>query len=162
VSKFRIGSAYDVHRLIAGEGIVLGGVKVPCNFQTVAHSDGDVVFHALGEAIMGSLALGDLGTYFPPDDDKYSNMDSILIIDFCRNKLKESNFEICNLDISIIAEKPKLKSLIFSIRNSVANALGIDLNQVSVKAGTNEGLDAIGREQAIGCFATVLIEKRQN
>jgi len=162
MTNTRIGSAYDVHRLEKGDGIILGGVKIECDKKTIAHSDGDVVYHALGEAIMGSLALGDLGTFFPPEDDKYLNMNSIKIIDFCNEKLKENNFEICNVDVSIIVEKPKLKPYILIIRNSIKNALHINLEQVSVKAGTNEGLDAIGRDEAIGCFATVLIQRSQN
>lgn len=159
MKNIRIGSAYDVHRLAEGKWIILGGVKIPCEYSTIAHSDGDVVYHALGEAIMGSLSLGDLGTYFPPNDDRYLNMNSVEIINFCRKKLEERKFEICNMDISIIAEKPKLKSFILDIRKSIASNLRVDLDQVSVKAGTNEGIDAIGKSQAIGCFATVLIQK---
>jgi 2-C-methyl-D-erythritol 2,4-cyclodiphosphate synthase len=158
----RIGSAYDVHRLEKGDGIILGGVNIECDKKTIAHSDGDVLYHALGEAILGSLALGDLGTFFPPEDDKFLNMNSVKIIDLCNEKLKEANFEICNVDVSIILEKPKLKPYILIIRNSIKDALHVKLEQVSVKAGTNEGLDAIGRGEAIGCFATVLIQKRQN
>jgi len=159
MTDIRIGSAYDVHRLVKGEGIILGGVFIECEYETVAHSDGDVLYHALGEAIFGSLALGDLGKYFPPEDDKYLNMDSQRIIDFAVEKLSDAGYEICNLDISVICEKPKLKSHISDMRNHVKDVLKLDLNQVSIKAGTNEGLDAIGRGEAIGCFATVLIQK---
>jgi len=154
-----IGSAYDVHRLVKGKGIVLGGVFIECEYETVAHSDGDVLYHALGEAIFGSLALGDLGKYFPPEDDKYLNMDSQRIIDFAMEKLSEAGYEICNLDVSVICEKPKLKPHILDVRNHLKDVMKLDLNQVSIKAGTNEGLDAIGRGEAIGCFATVLIQK---
>ena len=159
MAKLRIGSAYDVHQLTQGDSIILAGVKIACAYHTIAHSDGDVVYHALGEAILGSLALGDLGTYFPPEDDSFLNMDSALIIKFCQNKLDEAKYEICNIDISIIAESPKLQPHILSMRNSIKDILQLELNQVSVKAGTNEGLDAIGQKKAIGCFATVLIQK---
>jgi len=160
MSHIRVGSAYDVHRLTKGEGIFLGGIFIKCEYETVAHSDGDVLYHALGEAIFGSLALGDLGTYFPPEDDEYLNMNSQRIIDFAMGKLSDLGYEICNLDVSVICEKPKIKSHILEMRNHVKDVMKLDLNQVSIKAGTNEGLDSIGRGEGIGCFATVLIQKR--
>src|SRR5574344_225117 len=158
---FRIGSAYDVHRLEKGGYIVLAGIKIPCRYKTIAHSDGDVVFHALGEAFLGSLALGDLGKFFPPNDDKFLNMDSKDIILFVKEKLHEYNYSILNLDVSIILETPKLKDYILDMRKNTAEILELDMDQVSIKAGTNENLDSIGGSSGIAAFANVLIFKNK-
>ncbi|MCI2068745.1 MAG: 2-C-methyl-D-erythritol 2,4-cyclodiphosphate synthase [Bacilli bacterium] len=159
-SLFRIGSAYDVHRLSEGDGILLGGIKIPCAYKTEAHSDGDVVYHALAEALLGSLALGDLGTYFPPEDSKTEGMDSSLILKKALSLISEKGYQVSNVDISVILEKPKLRPFIEKIRANLAQELKTEISNVSLKAGTNEGLDAIGEQKAIGCFASVLVMKK--
>jgi 2-C-methyl-D-erythritol 2,4-cyclodiphosphate synthase len=156
-APFRIGSAYDVHRLEKGDFIILGGVKIACPYKTIAHSDGDVVIHALSEAILGALALGDLGTFFPDTDEKTKGMDSSLILALALKKAEEKGYRISNVDISVIAEAPHLASYILSIRKSLAVKLKTEIDNVSLKAGTNEGLDAIGQKKAIGAFASVLL-----
>lgn len=159
-SLYRIGSAYDVHRLSQGDGILLGGIRIPCEFKTEAHSDGDVVYHALAEALLGSLALGDLGTYFPPENQKTAGMDSSLILKKALSLVAGKGYQVSNVDISVILERPKLKPFIETIRHKLAEELNTQIDNVSLKAGTNEGLDAIGAQKAIGCFASVLVMKK--
>lgn len=157
MSKYRIGSAYDVHRLEKGNGFVIGGEYITCDFKTIAHSDGDVVYHALSEAIFGSLALGDLGKFFPPSDPSFKDMNSARILEFAKAKLEEKGYKISNVDVSIILERPKLKDHIDDMRKNVARVLDIDLDDVSIKAGTNEKLDSLGESRGVGAFASVLI-----
>lgn len=156
---YRIGSSYDIHQLVEGGGFKLGGIYIKCPYKIIAHSDGDVVFHALSEAILGSLALGDLGKFFPPEDDKYLNMDSSKILLFTFDKLKEKGYEINNIDLSIILEKPKLKTYIDEIRINISKLLNIEFDQISLKAMTNEKMDSLGQNKAVSCFATILIKK---
>ena len=157
--EYRIGSSYDVHALKAGNQIKLGGINIPCEYSCIAHSDGDVVFHSLSEAMLGSLALGDLGTYFPDNDPKYLNYDSSKILEFCYSLVKKEGYIINNIDISIILEKPKLKDYILSIRENIANLLQIDISQISIKAMTNEKLDSLGQNKAVASFVSLLIKK---
>lgn len=156
-TAIRIGSAYDVHRLEKGEGIILGGVRIPCEFRTVAHSDGDVLLHALAEAVFGALAIGDLGTYFPPEDQKTTGIDSSLILKLALDKARESGYELYNADLSLILEKPKIKDYILPIRENLAKLTGLDIADISVKAGTNERLDDLGEGKGIGCFCSLLL-----
>lgn len=156
-SAIRTGSAYDVHRLEKGDGLLLGGVKIPCEYKTVAHSDGDVLLHALSEAILGALAIGDLGTFFPPEDEKTAGMDSKKILGLALSKAKELGFEVYNVDLSLILERPKVKAYIPTIRENLAKCLGMDVKDISVKAGTNEGLDSLGQGEGVGCFCTLLL-----
>lgn len=155
--KLKIGSSYDVHRLDKGEYILLGGVKIPCDFSTVAHSDGDVIYHALAESILGGLALGDLGTYFPPNSTKTKDMNSFEILSFALKEMEKRNFKVNNVDISLILQRPKIKTYIPQIREKLARELNVDEDCVSVKAGTNEKLDDLGKGLGIGCFATILL-----
>lgn len=135
----------------------MGGVQVPCEFKAVAHSDGDVLLHALAEAVMGGLAIGDLGTFFPDTSEKTKGMDSSLILEFALNEAEKKGYKLGNADISLIAEAPKLSPFILPIRKKLAELCKTDISCISVKAGTNEGLDAIGQKKAIGCFASVLL-----
>ncbi len=158
--EYRIGSSYDVHAFEEKENsfIVVGGQKINCNYKLVAHSDGDVVFHALSEALLGSLALGDLGLHFPVNDHKYDNYDSSKILTYCYDLVRQKGYVINNVDISIILESIKLKPYIDSIRKNIASILEIDIDQVSIKAMTNEKLDDLGANKGISSFATVLIK----
>ena len=153
----RIGFASDIHQLVANRKLILAGVAIPFEKGEKAHSDGDVVYHALGESILGALALGDLGTHFPDSDPQYKDMDSSLIIKRIKRMIDERNYRVNNIDISITLEAPKLKPYIEEMRNNIARLLEININQVSVKAGTNEKLDEIGKGKAVKAESIVLL-----
>ena len=157
----RIGFASDIHRLVKGRKLMLAGIHVPANLGEQAHSDGDVVFHACAEAILGALALGDLGTHFPDSDNQYKDIDSSILIKRVVAMMKENGCQINNVDISITLEKPKLKDYIFSMRENLAGLLETDINNVSIKAGTNEGLDALGKGEAVKAEAIVLLKEAE-
>ena len=157
---FRIGQARDIHRLEDnGRPFVLGGVNIPFSKGPVSHSDGDVLYHAISEALLGSLAKGDLGTFFPDTDDKYKNMDSSFILKSCYEMIKKEGYHIVNLDTNIICERPKLGKYLLKIRENIAELLDLDIDRVSVKAQTNEKCGEIGLELAIEATCVVLIEK---
>ena len=153
----RIGFASDIHQLVENRKFILAGVVIPFEKGEKAHSDGDVVYHALGESILGALALGDLGTFFPDNDERYKDMDSSVIVKNIVNMMFEKGYRVNNVDISITLEKPKLKDHIFDMRNNIAQLLQVDLNQVSVKAGTNEKLDEIGKGNAVKAESIILL-----
>ena len=157
----RIGFASDIHRLVEGRRLMLAGIHVPANFGEQAHSDGDVVFHACAEAILGALALGDLGTHFPDNDNQYKDIDSSILVKRVVLMMKENGCQINNIDVSITLEKPKLKDYIFSMRENLANLLETNIENVSIKAGTNEGLDALGRGEAVKAEAIVLLKEAE-
>ena len=158
-NNMRIGFASDIHKLVEGRKLILAGVHIPAPFGELAHSDGDVVYHAVGESILGALALGDLGTHFPDTDMKYKDMDSSFIIKEIVKMMKERGYEINNIDVSITLERPKLKSFIISMRNNLANLLETNIYNVSIKAGTNEGLDALGKGEAVKAESIVLLKE---
>lgn len=145
----RVGFASDIHRLDVGRKLILSGIVIPFEKGEVAHSDGDVVFHAVGESILGALALGDLGKFFPDNDDKYKDIDSSIILKNIVNMMKERSFKINNIDVSITLEKPKLATYINSMRQNLAKLLETRIENVSIKAGTNEKLDALGSGEAV-------------
>ena len=154
----RIGFASDIHKLVAGRPLMLSGVNVPSSVGELAHSDGDVVYHAVSEAILGALVLGDLGTHFPDTDDKYKDIDSSLIVKEVVVLMKKEGYEVKNVDVSITLEQPKLKPFILKMRENLATLLETDFENVSIKAGTNEGLDAIGQGLAVKAEAIVLLK----
>lgn len=153
----RIGFASDIHQLVENRKLILGGVVVPFEKGEKAHSDGDVVYHALGESILGALALGDLGTHFPDNDDKYKDMDSSLIIKEVTRLMDERGYKVNNVDISITLERPKLKPYIENMRQNIARLLNTDISNVSLKAGTNEKMDEIGKGNAVKAESIVLL-----
>ena len=155
----RIGFASDIHRLVEGRKLMLSGVCVPCNVGELAHSDGDVVYHATSEAILGALALGDLGKFFPGTPE-YKDIDSALIVKKVVSMMVEKGYEINNIDVSITLEKPKLAPYIMEMRQNLALLLNTPLENVSVKAGTNEGIDEIGQGKAVKADAIVLLKKK--
>ena len=157
----RTGFASDIHRLVEGRKLMLAGIHVPANFGEQAHSDGDVVFHACAEAILGALALGDLGTHFPDNDNQYKDIDSSILVKRVVLMMKENGCQINNIDISITLEKPKLKDYIFSMRENLASLLETSIKNVSIKAGTNEGLDALGKGEAVKAEAIVLLKEAE-
>ena len=156
----RIGFASDIHQLVENRKLILAGVVIPFHLGEKAHSDGDVVYHALAESILGALALGDLGKFFPDTDDKYLDMDSSIIVKEVYKKMDELGYKINNVDISITLEKPKLRDRIDEMRSNIAKLLNTDINNVSVKAGTHEKIGPLGNLEAIKAESIVmLIEK---
>ena len=153
----RIGFASDIHRLVANRPLILGGIKIPYEKGELAHSDGDVVYHALTESLLGALALGDLGTHFPDNDPKYKDIDSSILVKEVMVKVDEKGYKISNIDISITLEQPKLRSYIDEMRKNIAKLTNVNIDQVSVKAGTNEKLDDIGRGEAVKAESIVLL-----
>ncbi len=158
--NFRIGQGYDVHSLAEGETLWLGGVLVPHSKGTVAHSDGDVVIHAICDALLGAAKLGDIGTYFSDTSAEFKNIDSKILLDKTYLLVKEKGYLIVNIDCTISAQQPKLKPFIPEMEKTMAAVLGIDENQVSVKATTTEKLGFEGREEGISVNAVVLLKKR--
>lgn len=156
-NNYKIGHAYDIHVTKKGDFIMLGGIKIESSYGILAHSDGDVLLHAISEAILGALGLGDLGTHFPDTDDKYKNLESKEILKYVKSKMEENNYQIINIDASVYAEEPKLNKHINKIRESISNILEIDYNCVNIKAGTNEGVGEIGRKEAIASEAICLL-----
>lgn len=155
----RIGHAWDTHRLVSNRPLILGGVEITNDLGLFGHSDADVLLHAIAEALLGSLALGDLGTFFPDNDIKYKNMDSKIILREVYNMIKEKGYKIVNIDSTIYAEKPKLRPYIDIIRESISKVLNIDVDQISVKATTHEKMGSVGKLEAISSEAVVLVEK---
>lgn len=155
----RIGTGYDVHRLVEGRRLVLCGVEVPSELGLLGHSDADVAVHALMDAILGALALGDIGKLFPDSDPQYKGADSMKLLSQVVGLMTENGYALGNLDITIIAERPKLAKRIAAMRESLAAAFGCDITQVSVKATTEEGLGLAGN--GIGAQASVLLVSRQ-
>lgn len=153
----RIGFASDIHQLVPERKLILGGVVVPYELGEKAHSDGDVVYHALAESILGALALGDLGKHFPDTSDEFLDIDSAQIVEKVWELMDEKGYKVGNIDISITLEKPKLANYIEQMRLNIANLLNIEYSNVSVKAGTNEKMDALGRNEAVKAESIVLL-----
>ena len=155
----RIGHGYDVHRLTENRKLILGGVEIPYEKGLLGHSDADVLTHAVMDAFLGALALGDIGKHFPDNDPEYKGADSILLLKEVCRVLADYNYRIVNIDSTVIAQQPKLKPHIDEMRKNIANACGIDISLVSVKATTEEKLGFTGRLEGISAHAVCLIEK---
>jgi 2-C-methyl-D-erythritol 2,4-cyclodiphosphate synthase len=153
----RIGQGYDVHAFGEGDHIMLGGVRVPHRCGVLAHSDGDVILHALCDAMLGALALGDIGVHFPPSDERWKGADSSRFVSHCNALLAERGWQVGNADITVICERPKVGPHALAMRETVAQLLGIMLDRVSIKATTSEKLGFTGREEGIAAQATVLL-----
>ena len=153
----RIGFASDIHPLVENRKLILAGVVIPSPVGEKAHSDGDVVYHALAESILGALALGDLGKHFPDNDDKYLNIDSSFIVKEVVKMMDELGYKVNNIDLSITLEQPKLKDRIDEMRRNIANLLNTDIKNVSVKAGTHEKVGPLGRGEAVKAESIVLL-----
>lgn len=160
--SYRIGQGYDVHRLAEGETLWLGGILIPHSKGTVAHSDGDVLIHAICDALLGALKLGDIGTHFPDNSSEFKNIDSKLLLKRSYQLVQGKGFEIVNIDFTISAQKPKLKPFIPEMEQAMAEVLGIDANLISVKATTTEKMGFEGREEGISVLAVVLLEERKS
>ena len=154
----RIGHGYDTHRFGAGRPLILGGVAIPHEQGLLAHSDGDVVIHALCDALLGAAALGDLGTHFPDDDSDFKDIDSRNLLRKTQTLLADQGWKLVNADITIIAEGPKLAPHIDAMRANLSADLGVHQGAVSIKATTNEKMDAVGQKQGIAVHAVALID----
>lgn len=158
---FRIGQGYDVHRLAEGETLWLGGVLLSHSKGTVAHSDGDVLIHAICDALLGALKLRDIGTHFPDTSADYKNIDSKILLKKCYDLVKEKGYELVNIDSTVRAQQPKLKPYIPEMESCMAQVLGVEEDKVSVKATTTEKLGFEGREEGMSVSAVVLLKKIQ-
>jgi 2-C-methyl-D-erythritol 2,4-cyclodiphosphate synthase len=156
----RIGIGYDIHRLVEGRKLVLGGVEIPFAKGLLGHSDSDVLSHAICDALLGAAALGDIGTHFPDSDPKWSGASSLDFLAHAVEMLAERGYQVINVDTTVIAEQPKLTKHIRAMRESLASTLRIELDQVSIKAKTNEGLESVGQGLAISAQAIVLLEQK--
>jgi 2-C-methyl-D-erythritol 2,4-cyclodiphosphate synthase len=159
--KIRVGNGYDIHQLGADRPLIIGGVKIEHHLGLVGHSDADVLTHAIMDALLGALSLGDIGHYFPPSDPKWANADSIELLKEVKDVISAQSWSVGNIDAVVVAEKPKLKPHLKAMRDRVAQTLAINLDQVSIKATTNEKMDAVGREEAIASYAVVLLVSQQ-
>ena len=157
--EYRVGFSKDIHRLVENRKLIIAGVVVPFEKGELAHSDGDVAYHAIAESILGALALGDLGKHFPDTSDETKDMDSAIIVSKVVSMMEEKGFSVNNIDVFVSLEKPKLRNYIEQMRNNVANLLKVDLSCVSIKAGTNEGCGEVGKGEAIEATSMVMLKK---
>lgn len=153
----RIGHGYDVHKLVEGRKLIVGGVDIPYEFGLLGHSDADVLLHAISDAILGAAALGDIGGMFPDTDDKWKGADSLVLLEAVVKRVNDEGYVIENIDSTLIAQQPKMKPHILSMRENIAKVCGIDVSQVSVKATTEEQLGFTGRKEGISAHAVVLL-----
>jgi 2-C-methyl-D-erythritol 2,4-cyclodiphosphate synthase len=157
---FRIGFGNDIHRLVAGKPLILGGVTIPAEKGAEGHSDADALLHAVTDAILGALALGDIGTHFSDKNERWKDANSLIFLNEAVRMMKEKNFAVVNLDLTVSLEKPKLRPHIETMRQNLAKSLEIDVDWVSVKAKTGEGLDAIGELRAVKAEAVILLKQK--
>jgi 2-C-methyl-D-erythritol 2,4-cyclodiphosphate synthase len=159
---FRIGNGIDFHKLVMERirPLILGGMEIDTEFELLGHSDADIVLHSISDSILGALALGDIGDHFPDTDPSLKNMDSKIILRKAIELMQDRKFQVCNLDVTIVAEKPKIAPYRDRIRTSIAEIMSINVSQVSVKATTMEGMGALGRAEGMMVFSTVLLEKK--
>lgn len=158
----RIGHGFDVHKFGGNGPITLGGVKIPYQYGLIAHSDGDVVLHAITDALIGALALGDIGKLFPDTDPKYQNIDSRILLKETYNIIQAKGYELVNLDVTILAQEPKMRPHVDQMRVNIAEDINVHFDQISIKATTTEQLGFTGRKEGIACEAVVLLTKKRN
>lgn len=158
--QFRIGEGWDIHALVAGRKLMLGGVEVPFHLGLLGHSDADALLHAITDALLGAAALGDIGTHFPDTDAQFKGADSSVLLAEAARRVREKGFEIGNVDSTIIAQAPKLMPFISAMRAHIARALGLDMDQVNVKAKTSEKMGPVGQGQAMQARAVALLYKK--
>ncbi|MDX2255221.1 MAG: 2-C-methyl-D-erythritol 2,4-cyclodiphosphate synthase [Pseudanabaenaceae cyanobacterium bins.39] len=159
--NIRIGNGYDLHRLVSDRRLILGGVEIPYEKGLLGHSDADALTHAIMDAMLGALALGDIGHYFPPSNPQWAGADSMVLLQQVKRLIGDMGWQVHNLDAMVIAEAPKLKPHIKAMRDRLAQVLDLAVDCVSVKATTNEGMDAVGQKEAIAVYAVVLLAKSE-
>lgn len=155
----RIGHGYDVHRLVEGRKLIVGGVDIPYEKGLLGHSDADVLLHAIGDSLMGATALGDIGCIFPDNDPKFKDADSLVLLREVVSLLKSKGYSVVNIDATLIAQKPKMRPYIDEMRSNIASACGMDVSFVSVKATTEEGLGFTGNGEGISAHAVCIVER---
>ncbi len=155
----RIGHGYDVHKLVEGRLLILGGVNIPYEKGLLGHSDADVLLHAISDSLLGAAAMGDIGKLFPDNDPKYKGADSLVLLKEVYTRVKEKGYHIVNLDATVLAQRPKLRPYIDTMRENIASALGVDADLISVKATTEEGLGFTGEGKGIAAHCVCLISK---
>ncbi len=158
----RIGEGYDVHKLTEGRALIIGGVDIPYEKGLMGHSDADVLVHAIMDALLGAAALGDIGMHFPDTDERYKGISSITLLEKVKQLLEDELYIIENIDATVIAQAPKMAPHILEMRENIANALGIEMSQVNIKATTEEGLGFTGNGQGIAARAVCLLESARN
>jgi 2-C-methyl-D-erythritol 2,4-cyclodiphosphate synthase len=159
MENYRVGTGYDVHRLVEGEKLILGGVHIPFEKGLLGHSDADVLLHAICDALLGAMALGDIGSHFPDTDERWKNVSSLLLLENVNKRIKENGYVVANIDTTLILQKPKIQSYIPEICKNIANSLNIEPSTVSVKATTTEGLGFVGRGEGVSAQAVCLVKK---
>jgi len=157
-TKIRIGTGYDVHPLVPGRRLVLGGVNIPFDKGLDGWSDADVLTHAVIDALLGATALGDIGNHFPPGEPQYKDISSLILLEKVNDELMKNGWQIANIDATIVAEEPRLSGFIHQIREQLSQTLSITISQVSVKASTSEGLGFTGQGEGIAAHAVALVE----
>jgi 2-C-methyl-D-erythritol 2,4-cyclodiphosphate synthase len=155
----RVGLGYDVHPLVEGRKLILGGVDIPFERGLAGHSDGDVLVHAIMDALLGAAALGDIGTHFPTTDSKYKDISSVILLGEVDKKLRSAGWQVVNIDATIAAEQPRLAPFVRQMQDNIGQALQIQSDLVSIKATTTEGLGFTGRGEGIAAYAVALIQK---
>lgn len=155
----RIGFGYDVHRLVEGRPLIIGGVEIPSEKGLLGHSDADVLLHAVADAVLGAAALGDVGTHFPDTDERWKNADSSDLLKAVARLLFDAGFRVHNVDATVVLESPKLRPHVDRMRSVIGEALSIPVSSVSVKATTHEQMDALGRREGAAAYAVCLIEE---
>tara|TARA_B100001057_G_scaffold66240_1_gene59976 strand:+ start:499 stop:987 length:489 start_codon:yes stop_codon:yes gene_type:complete len=157
--NYRIGFGYDVHQLVSGRDFWLGGIKIPFDKGGLGHSDADVLVHVICDALLGAANMGDIGKHFPDSSEEYKDIDSKILLKNVMELIRKNNFEIVNIDSTVCLQLPKLAPFIDTMKLELSNCMGIDVNDVSIKATTTERLGFVGKEKGISAYATVLINK---
>ena len=155
--NIRIGNGYDIHKLVSDRPLILGGIQIPHELGLLGHSDADVLTHAIMDAMLGALSLGDIGHYFPPTDPQWAGADSLVLLTQVHQLIREQGWQIGNIDSVVVAERPKLKPHIEKMRAKLATVLELPPNQIGIKATTNEKLGPVGREEGICAYAVILL-----
>ena len=155
----RIGHGYDVHKLVEGRDLILGGVKIEHTLGLLGHSDADVLLHAVSDALLGAAGLGDIGKHFPDTDPQYKGADSLKLLEIVAQRVKEAGYRVSNIDVTMIAQRPKLRPHIEQMEANIAVAVGVDVSRINVKATTEEKLGFTGTEEGMACHAVCLLEE---
>ena len=155
----RIGHGYDVHKLVEGRDLILGGVKIQHHLGLLGHSDADVLLHAVSDALLGAAGLGDIGKHFPDTDPQYKGADSLKLLEIVAQRVKDAGYRVSNIDVTMIAQRPKLRPHIEQMEKNIAAAVDVDVSRVNVKATTEERLGFTGTEEGMSCHAVCLLEE---
>ena len=158
MSNFRIGHGYDVHKLEERKKFIIGGIEIDHDKGAVGHSDADVVIHVICDALLGALSLGDIGKHFPDTDNKYKGIDSKILLQKVMKLVKEEKYQISNVDVTILLQKPKLRNYIDSMRDTLSNIMEINKSQISIKATTTEGMGFVGREEGVAAHCVCILK----